>query len=199
MTWSDKKLGDFITLKRGYDLTKSERRDGNVPVISSSGLSGYHDEAKVSGPGVITGRYGSIGEVHYVDEDYWPHNTTLYIENFQANHERFAYYFLINLNLEHYNSASSVPGLNRNHLHEISVKVPDVPIQCRIADILGALDDKIALNRQMNQTLEAMAQALYRHWFVDFGPFQDQPFVDSELGPIPEGWDVKALDEIADH
>ncbi|NBB75220.1 MAG: restriction endonuclease subunit S [Bacteroidetes bacterium] len=198
MTWSDKKLGDFITLKRGYDLTKSDRRDGDVPVISSSGLSGYHDEAKVSGPGVITGRYGSIGEVHYVDEDYWPHNTTLYIEDFQGNHERFAYYFLINLNLEHYNSASSVPGLNRNHLHEISVRVPDVATQRRIADILEALDDKIVLNRQMNETLEAMAQTLYRHWFVDFGPFQDQPFVDSELGPIPEGWRVEALDDIAD-
>ena len=195
MNWTDKKLGDFITLKRGYDLTKSDRRDGSVPVISSSGHSGFHDEAKAQGPGVITGRYGSIGEVHYVEEDYWPHNTTLYVTNFHGNNERFVYYFLTDLNLEHYNSASSVPGLNRNHLHQLTVSVPDVSTQRCIADILGALDDKIAPNRQMNETLEAMAQALYRHWFVDFGPFQDQPFADSELGPIPEGWGVSTVGE----
>jgi len=76
---------------------------------------------------------------------------------------------------------------------KLPVKLPPLPIQRRIADILGALDDKIALNRQMNETLEAMAQALYRHWFVDFGPFQDQPFVDSELGPIPEGWETQEV------
>ena len=79
----------------------------------------------------------------------------------------------------------------------IEVSLPPLPTQRRIVEILGALDDKIELNRQMNETLEAMAQTLYRHWFVDFGPFQDQPFVESELGPIPEGWEVKPLDEIA--
>ena len=82
-------------------------------------------------------------------------------------------------------------NLNTDIIRSVPLRLPPLPIQRRIADILGALDDKIALNRQMNQTLEAMAQALYRHWFVDFGPFQDQPFVDSELGPIPEGWEVK--------
>jgi type I restriction enzyme S subunit len=76
-------------------------------------------------------------------------------------------------------------------------ELPPLPVQRRIADILGTLDDKIELNRRMNRTLEDMAQALYRHWFVDFGPFQDQPFVDSELGPIPEGWEVKTIGDVA--
>lgn len=94
-------------------------------------------------------------------------------------------------------TGSTFPNVSGSQLRGLDVPAHPLPIQRRIADILGALDDKIELNRRMNETLEAMAQTLYRHWFVDFGPFQDQPFVDSELGPIPEGWHVTEVDDIA--
>ena len=73
--WRECHLGDVVTLKRGFDLPNRARRDGNVPIISSAGVSGYHGAAKVKGPGVVTGRYGTLGEVFFVEEDFWPLNT----------------------------------------------------------------------------------------------------------------------------
>ncbi len=96
------------------------------------------------------------------------------------------------------NRGSTVPRVLKTDITELELKLPTLPEQKAIASILSALDDKIELNLQMNKTLEDMAMALYRHWFVDFGPFQDGAFVDSELGRIPEGWEVKGILDIAD-
>ena len=93
-------------------------------------------------------------------------------------------------------SGSTFPNVTSSQLNNLPFLLPPLPIQRRIADILGALDGKIEINRRINRTLEAMAQALYKHWFVDFGPFQDGKFVDSELGWIPEGWTAKPLPEV---
>ena len=103
-------------------------------------------------------------------EDFWPLNTTLYVRDFKGNNPRFIAYFLRSLDFSAYSDKAAVPGLNRNHLHEASVRVPPVPEQRAIADVLGTLDDKIELNRRMNQTLEEMARALFKSWFVDFDP-----------------------------
>ncbi len=90
-------------------------------------------------------------------------------------------------------------NVSKSKFSNLEVPLPALPVQRRIADILGALDDKIELNRRMNETLEAMAQALYQHWFVDFGPFQDREFKDTEeLGAIPKGWDVKPAYDLCD-
>ena len=93
-TWTSMPLGEFVTLKRGYDLPSSLRVDGPVPVVSSSGVTGCHDVAKVKAPGVVTGRYGTLGEVFFIDEDFWPLNTALYVQDFQGNDPRFSAYFL---------------------------------------------------------------------------------------------------------
>jgi type I restriction enzyme S subunit len=173
------KLGDVITLKRGYDLTNTERGVGSIPVFSSSGLSGFHSEYKVNGPGVITGRYGTLGEVFYSENDFWPHNTTLYVKDFKGNHPKYIYYFLKTLGFDNQNDKTSVPGVNRNHLHDLFVKfIPDLPTQSSIASILSALDDKIELNRLTNHTLEQMAQTLFKKYFVD----------DIDPDNLPEGW-----------
>ncbi len=87
-------LSDVVKLKRGYDLPKRKRVNSEVPIISSSGVSGSHNEAKVKGPGVVTGRYGTIGEVYYPECDFWPLNTTLYVQDFKGNRPEFIYYFL---------------------------------------------------------------------------------------------------------
>ena len=168
--WRELTLGEVLELKRGYDLPRRQRSAGSVPLVSSSGISDYHAEAKVKGPGVITGRYGTLGKVYFVTEDFWPLNTTLYVRDFKGNDPRFIAYFLRSLDFSACSDKAAVPGLNRNHLHEAAVRVPPLTEQRAIAHILGTLDDKIELNRRMNQTLEEMARALFKSWFVDFDP-----------------------------
>ena len=169
--WQETTLGEVIELKRGYDLPKRERFPGAVPLVSSSGVTDYHAASKVAGPGVVTGRYGTLGEVFFVREDFWPLNTTLYVRDFKSNDPRFISYFLKCIDFQPFSDKAAVPGLNRNHLHQAPIWFPDdVNEQRAIAHILGTLDDKIELNRRMNETLEAMARALFKDWFVDFGP-----------------------------
>lgn len=205
--WETKKLGEFIELKRGYDLPKAKRRLGNTPLVSSSGVSDTHDKPMVKGPGVVTGRYGTIGEVFYVRQDFWPLNTTLYVRDFKGNHPEFIHYFLKTLNFHTYSDKAAVPGVNRNHLHEALVCMPSVNEQKKIAYFLSALDSRITLLRETNQTLESIAQAIFKSWFVDFDPVRAkmegrQPegmdeetaalfpdsLEESDLGLIPKGW-----------
>ncbi|MGH8067337.1 MAG: restriction endonuclease subunit S [Candidatus Entotheonellia bacterium] len=215
--WMESALGDVIELKRGYDLPQQQRRSGHVPIVSSSGITDYHAEAIVKGPGVVTGRYGTLGQVFYITEDFWPLNTTLYVRDFKGNDPRFISYFLRSLDFLAYSDKAAVPGLNRNHLHTARVRFPtDVAEQRAIAHILGTLDDKIELNQRMNETLEAMARAIFQSWFVDFDPvhakaegrdpglpkeiadlFPDR-FEDSELGDIPAGWSIKTIEDVAE-
>ena len=214
--WRETTLGNVMTLKRGYDLPQRERRPGSVPLVSSSGIIGHHSESKVSGPGVVTGRYGTLGQVFYIPEDFWPHNTALYVQDFKGNDPRFVSYLLGSLDFSSYSDKAAVPGLNRNHLHEAPVRIPGSIVEQRaIAHVLGTLDDRIELNRRMNATLEAMARGLFRSWFVDFDPvrakmegrdtglpeeiarlFPDR-LIDSELGRIPERWKVGHLSDVA--
>jgi len=206
--WRDITLGDFVSLQRGHDLTEPDRRPGSIPVVGSAGHNGFHDTALCKGPGIVVGRSGaSFGQVHFSPVDFWPHNTGLYVTDFKGNDQRFAFYFLKALDFDRYNSGSAQPSLNRNFIYPIPVRIPPVAEQKAIAAVLGALDDKIELNRRMNATLEAMARALFQSWFVDFDPVRAKldgrkpegldkataalfpgAFQDSILGPIPQGW-----------
>lgn len=172
--WIECELGDVLELKRGYDLPKTARFEGRTPVVSSSGVSGFHNESKVTAPGVVTGRYGTIGEVFYLDNDFWPLNTTLYVRDFKGNDPLFIYYLLKTLSYSDYTDKAAVPGINRNHIHKAKVKIPEnVDCQKKIAQKLRNLDNKVLLNRQINLTLEIMAQTLFKSWFVDFDPVID--------------------------
>jgi type I restriction enzyme S subunit len=169
--WRDTILGEFVALQRGHDLTEPQRRVGRVPVMGSAGQNGFHDTALAKGPGIVIGRSGaSFGQVHFSKEDFWPHNTGLYVTDFKGNDPLFAFYFLKALDFDRFNSGSAQPSLNRNFIYPIPIRVPNPAEQKRIAGILGALDDKIELNRRMNATLEAMARALFQSWFIDFDP-----------------------------
>lgn len=220
--WKECFLGDVVELKRGYDLPHKKRLRGNVPLISSSGITDFHSIPMVKGPGVVTGRYGTLGQVFFVDEDFWPLNTTLYVRDFKGNDPRFVAYFLRSIDFLSYSDKAAVPGINRNHLHRAPIKIPtSLEEQRAIARILGTLDDKIELNRKQNETLEEMARALFKAWFVDFEPvrakmegrwkrgqslpgmpahlydlFPDR-MVESELGEIPEGWKMRTLADYA--
>ena len=169
--WRDVALGEVLELKRGYDLPQKDRSLGKVPLVSSSGVTDRHAVSMAKGPGVVTGRYGTLGKVFYIREDFWPLNTTLYVRDFKGNNPRFISYFLSSLDFLAYSDKAAVPGLNRNDLHQARVRLPaNIDEQRTIAHILGTLDDKIELNRRMNETLEAMARALFKSWFVDFDP-----------------------------
>ena len=124
-TWRDATLGDVCELKRGYDLPAAQRERGAVPIVSSSGISGFHSVAKVHGPGVVTGRYGTLGQVFFLQEDFWPLNTALYVRDFKGNDPRFVAALLESLDLGRNDGASAVPGVNRNQLHGLAVVVPD--------------------------------------------------------------------------
>lgn len=165
--WKIDDLGEFVTLKRGYDLPQQKRKNGEIPIFSSSGVTGTHNEAMVEAPGVITGRYGTIGEVFFAETSFWPLNTTLYVENFHENDEKFVYYFLKTLEWKKFASASAVPGINRNTVHKEIVRFPDFETQQKIASVLSAIDKKIAVNKAINDNLEQQAMALYRQMFVE--------------------------------
>src|SRR5260370_31363200 len=190
--WKYYQLGNVLTLQRGFDLPERNRREGTIPIVSSSGISGYHNVAKVSGPGVITGRYGTLGEVFYIRQDFWPLNTTLYVRDFKGNDPLFLSYFLRTLNLARQNAAGAVPGLNRNALHLLPVCIPPLPTQHKIATILSAYDDLVENNTRRIAILEEMAQSLYRELFVHLRlPVHEKKrLVESPLGMIPEGWEV---------
>ena len=185
--WPTTLLGEVINLKRGYDLPHQDRRPGPYPVVSSSGITDHHAEHKAKGPGVVTGRYGTLGEVFYIPMDYWPLNTSLYVQDFKGNDPRFISYFLTTLTFAGQTAAGAVPGVYRNHLHALEVRVPPLAEQRRIAGILSAYDDLIANCQRRIRILEEMARHLYREWFVHLR----YPGHESiSLVPIPQGWEL---------
>ncbi len=191
--WRDITLGEALTFQRGFDITKKQQHSGPYPVISSSGPGSTHSEFKVHGPGVVIGRKGTLGTVFFSVGAYWPHDTTLWVKDFHGNDPKFAYYFLKTMQLEKYDAGASNPTLNRNHIHTISIRYPSLPLQRKIASVLSTYDDLIENNTRRIEILEEMARAIYREWFVNFRfPGHEKvEMVDSELGPIPEGWEVK--------
>jgi type I restriction enzyme, S subunit len=219
--WIKGNIGDVLTLQRGVDITKAEQRPGRIPVVSSGGISSHHDTSVAKGPGVVIGRKGTLGTTFWLECEYWPHDTTLWVKDFRGNDPKFVYYFLrwhedVFLGLD---NGTANPTLNRNHVHLLPAEWPEVPEQRAIAEVLGALDDKIELNRQMNHTLEEMASALFKSWFVDFDPVVAKsegrkPFgmdaataglfpaefqADPSWGDVPKGWTTTSLDEIAEY
>ena len=204
--WEEKRIGDEIELCYGKGLPEAKRIKGSISVYGSNGIVGFHNESLVDGPGIIIGRKGSVGEIKFSEKDFWTIDTTYYVKLLKKGDIKFWYYFLLTLKLNKMNSHSAVPGLNRDNVYEIIEKIPTSDEQRQITKILSDLDSKIELNQQMNKTLEAIGQAIFKHWFVDFEfpnekgkPYKSSggEMVDSKLGEIPKGWKVKPIDEIA--
>ena len=189
--WRNGELGNFITLKRGFDLPQQKREDGQVPIFSSSGITGTHSTAMVNAPGVITGRYGTIGEVFYAAEDFWPLNTTLFVEDFHGNDAKFIYYFLKTLEWSKFTSASAVPGINRNTVHKETVSLPDIETQRIIASTLSMLDEKIKTNTEINDNLQQQAAALFESWFVNYDPWDGVQPSEWENAPLGSFVEIK--------
>lgn len=183
-------LNEFITLQRGFDLPQDKRIKGDIPVIASTGIVGYHNEEKVQAPGVVIGRSGSIGGGQYITNNFWPLNTTLWVKDFKGHNPRFVYYLLKSIDFSQFNVGSGVPTLNRNHLSGVLVADTSYSYEKEVSNVIGILDDKINLNKKINQTLEQMSQTLFKSWFVDFDPVIDNAL--DAGNPIPEALQSRA-------
>ncbi len=207
----------LVTLNYGRALKADTRTHGKVPVYGTNGQCGWHNEPLVKGPGVILGRKGQgpLG-VEWCQSDFWVIDTAYFVSPLRPDLDLKYFYHLIKyVGLNHLKDGTSNPSLSRDTFGAQLLPLPPLPIQRAIAHILDTLDDKIELNRRMNETLEAMARALFQSWFVDFDPirakaegrdtglpphianlFPDR-FEDSEFGEIPAGWKVRTIGELA--
>lgn len=195
-SWRPATLKELVFFQRGFDITKSEQNPGDIPVISSSGINSYHSEYMAVGPGVIIGRKGSLGTVHYSDCNYWPHDTTLWSKDLNGNNPRYVFYFLQTLKLEKFNVGNSNPTLNRNHIHNLQILIPQLTTQVKIADILNNYDNLIRNNHRRIQLLEQSSRLLYKEWFINLRfPGHEQVKV---VDGIPEGWSREPISSLLD-
>ncbi|TRT82511.1 MAG: restriction endonuclease subunit S [Microcystis aeruginosa Ma_AC_P_19900807_S299] len=152
--WERLKLGEVLTLQRGFDLPSAKRTHGQYPIFASTGINGYHEKAKVQAPGIVTGRSGSLGKVMYIAEDFWPLNTTLYVKDFIKVDAVFALHLLENLHLEQYNSGAAVPTLNRNDIHKIKVLCPSCTLKSLFLAFANPIYTQIHFLDRYNQKLK---------------------------------------------
>ena len=186
--WAVDALGSIAPLQRGFDLPMSQRRDGPFPVVYSNGIENFHAQAMVKGPGVVTGRSGTIGRVHYVKGDYWPHNTSLWVTRFNKNAPRFIYHLYTQIGFDRFASGSGVPTLNRNDVHAFRIAVPtDMAEQHAIAEALSDADAMI----------ESLEQLLTKKRQIKQGAMQELLTGKRRLLGFTGAWATRRIAEIA--
>ncbi|WP_314260348.1 restriction endonuclease subunit S [Cardiobacterium hominis] len=200
--WEVVKLGEVAPLQRGFDLPERQRVDGAYPVVYSNGILNTHNAYKVKAPGVVTGRSGTLGRVHYLEEDFWAHNTTLWVTDFINVEPKFIAYLFQFIGLERFGGGSGVPTLNRNDVHDFQVALPQSKSeQTAIATVLSDTDRLLAalhalIGKKRAIKTAAMQQLLSGSLrlpeFATNGSLKN-----SELGEIPENWEVVKLGEVA--
>lgn len=122
--WERAPFESALVLQRGFDLPVQDREEGDVPIYGSTGINGFHSKAKVSGPGLVTGRSGTLGEVHYIAGEYWPLNTALWVKEFRRVTPLFALFLMREMDLKQYNGGVSVPTLDRKTVHRAEILIP---------------------------------------------------------------------------
>jgi type I restriction enzyme S subunit len=168
--WTCTTIGTQLTLQRGFDITKQEQSNGQVPVVSSGGVRSFHNKSMAPAPGVVIGRKGTLGKVFYLEADFWPHDTTLWVKDFKGNHPKLVYYFFSSLDVKRLDSGTANPALNRNQVHPIVVNWPDVTQQ---ATIVGRLDELSVETQRLEScyqqkltALEALKKSLLHQAFT---------------------------------
>jgi type I restriction enzyme, S subunit len=159
-SWNVGPLVQFAEFQRGFDITKEEQSEGSVPVVSSGGVKSFHNVAGAKGPGVVIGRKGSIGLLHFVNEDYWPHDTTLWCKDYKGNVPKFVYYRLHSVDMKRLDSGAANPALNRNFLHNEILSWPKAEEQHEITSVLDTIDRKIELHGRKRAILADLFEAL---------------------------------------
>jgi len=193
--WKKYKLGEIAEIKYGKD--HKHLANGSIPVYGSGGIMRFADKALYEEESILIPRKGTLSNLFYLNKPFWSVDTMFYTKIKKEANGKFLFYLLKTLNLESMNVGSAVPSLTTEVLNKVEVNLPDLPTQTRIAQILSSLDNKIELTRQTNQTLEQIAQTLFKEWFVNFNfPGATGGMLDSELGQIPKGWRVGKLGDI---
>jgi type I restriction enzyme S subunit len=164
--WEEKRLDEIAPLQRGFDLPITTIEKGKYPVVFSNGILKFHNEFKVKAPGIVTGRSGTIGNIFFVEKDFWPHNTSLWVTNFHGNLPKFIYYLYQTFDIKKYSTGSGVPTLNRNEVHSLPLNIPTVSEQEKIADFLSALDEKIQLATTQLDKAKEFKKGLLQKMFV---------------------------------
>jgi restriction endonuclease S subunit len=191
--WKVTLVLNFAPLQRGFDLPVSTIVNGKFPVVFSNGILKHHNEYKAIAPGVVTGRSGTIGNVTYVEENYWPHNTSLWVTDFKNNIPKFVYYFYIQFDLSKLGTGSGVPTLNRNDVHSKNILIPSLPEQTKIANFLTAVDEKISLLTQKATLLSQYKKGVMQQIFS-----QELRFKDDDGQEFPE-WEDGHLGDVFEY
>ena len=193
--WKEVKLGDLVTIKYGKD--HKSLSDGVFPVFGSGGLMRKVDSYIYDKPSLLIPRKGTLNNIIYTEEKFWTVDTMFWtkVDELKTS-AKFLYYYLKDFNFNAFNVGSAVPSLTVPVLNDIDIKLPSTDKQSDIVGILSSLDAKIETNNKLNEKMEEMAQAIFKSWFVDFEPFKDKPFHETELGMIPEGWEVHAASDM---
>ncbi len=215
--WKQTTWGEVATLEYGKALRDYQNAVDGFPVYGTNGPIGFHDTALCKTPGVVIGRKGAYRGVHYSPRPFFVIDTAFYLKPKMAIDMRWAYYALLTCNINSMDSGSAIPSTSRYEFYKLPALVPPLPEQRQIAEFLAQFDDRITLLRETNATLEAIAQALFKSWFVDFDPVRAKMegrepegmdeataalfpdgFETSELGAVPRGWRVAKVGEVAE-
>ncbi|API59460.1 hypothetical protein BSL82_09175 [Tardibacter chloracetimidivorans] len=202
--WSLGHVLDFFQLQRGHDLPVQDRQPGTVPVIASNGQVGWHNQSPLAGPGVVTGRSGTIGNVSFMQGAYWPLNTTLYVRDFKGSDPEFTYYFLQHFPMKDYATGTGVPTLNRNDVHAVDVVFPPLDEQRRIAEVLRSVDEAIAATQTTYDAAVAAQAAAFATFLQSGNLIADSLAVNGwttgkidGVHRLPAGWQIVRLVDIA--
>lgn len=205
MVFKEVALGELCDFKYGKVIKNRDLLDYSkdlYPVFSGYGIVGYHTEYLFEEPQVIvvSRGVGGCGDVKMTPPKCFLTNLSIAVipKKEVELDKRFLYWSLLYSDTYSLISGSAQPQITINDLKEHKICYTTLKIQRKISSILDSIQNKIELNRRMNETLEQMAMAVYKHWFVDFGPFQDGEFEESELGPIPKGWTIKKLSTLVE-
>ncbi|WP_392561764.1 restriction endonuclease subunit S [Orbus sturtevantii] len=191
--WIQENISNVAPLQRGFDLPKSEMNAGVYPVVMSNGVNGFHNAFQAKAPGVVTGRSGTIGNIHYIDVDYWPHNTSLWVTNFYKNVPLFIYYLYIKLDIKKFGTGSGVPTLNRNDVHDQLVAFPkDEKEQTAIGNYFQKLDSLINQHQQKHDKLSNIKKAMLEKMF----PKQGETIPEIRFKGFSDEWKETVLSEI---
>ena len=192
--WEQRKLGDVAPLQRGFDLPVNQMTPGPYPVVMSNGIGGWHSKYMVKGPGVVTGRSGTIGSLHYIEQNFWPHNTSLWVTSFNGNEPRFIYWLYASIGLERFGSGSGVPTLNRNDVHDLRVGFPcDVAEQRRIGTFFSRLDTLITLHQRKYDKLVVFKKSMLEKMF----PKDGESVPEIRFAGFTDPWEQRKLGEFS--
>ena len=151
--WNEVIFTEVLVLRRGFDLPRQDRIKGEYPIMASNGILDWHNEFKVEGPGIVTGRSGTLGKVHYIEGDYWPLNTALYSQKLNGNNPIYLIYLIRNFRVERFSRGAGVPTLNRNLVHAETIMTVPIELQNQFADRVQAIE------AQKAQAKASLAQA----------------------------------------